>query len=300
MHSVHVPPREVVERSREASGAGGSETLHARTVFPRGFYREVFERRREASGAGDLETQHARTVFPRGLFPRGLFPRGLFREVFERSREASGAEGLETQHTRGQFFREASTARSSSEVEKQAAQKVWKLNTHEDSFSARLLPRGLFPRGLRVKSRSKRRRRFGNSTHANALPARSSSEVEKQAAQEVWKLYTRGRFSREVSTARSSSEVEKQPEQEAWKLYTRGRFSREASTARSSSEVEKQAAQEVWKLTSLLHAHERGRSVLRPILFQTLHVVSEQLFCPCLDHHVFSTLSRILGLDAVA
>jgi hypothetical protein len=52
-------PREVFERSREASGAGGLETPHARM-----FSREVFERSREASGAGGLETLHE-TIQPR-------------------------------------------------------------------------------------------------------------------------------------------------------------------------------------------------------------------------------------------
>ena len=62
-------------------------------------------------------------------------------------------------------------ARSSSAVEKQAAQRVWKLNTRGPS------PRGLSPRGLRSTSRSKRCRRTGSSTHADAFPRGFYREV---------------------------------------------------------------------------------------------------------------------------
>jgi hypothetical protein len=88
-----LPPREVFERSREASGAGRLETQHLQVLceLPS---REVFERSREASGAGGLETQHLQVLCE--LPPR---------EVFERSREASGAGGLETQHMKSQPLR---------------------------------------------------------------------------------------------------------------------------------------------------------------------------------------------------
>jgi hypothetical protein len=48
------------------------------------------------------------------------------------------------------------------------------------------------------------------------MPARSSSEVEKQAGLDAWKLNVEV-----VLPARSSSEVEKQAGEEAWKLNVR-------------------------------------------------------------------------------
>ncbi len=58
------PPREVFERSREASGTGRVGVQPVSIPLSDAPPREVFERSREASGAGRREAQHE-TMEPR-------------------------------------------------------------------------------------------------------------------------------------------------------------------------------------------------------------------------------------------